>query len=137
MATIDLKSIPRPARINLGYGSTTAYPFIAEDDEETKIINSFDPDKSGYVVIRSYANCVSKEKTKEVYLSYIDFLKMVKAYEENNDFRNSILVGYEKAVLKELRRLKATGVGFDSLRKIANDLGVSEVKVMEVFSEDE
>ncbi|AEH06362.1 hypothetical protein [Methanothermococcus okinawensis] len=133
MALIDLDKIPKPVRINLSYGKIVSYPHSSVKDDTSKIIHSFDPANSGYVLISSYANCPSRELSKELHLTHWDVLKIVEAYNNNKDFRNSIDEGARLNKIEELKKVKASGVSLTTLKLLGKDYGVSEEDVLKVF----
>jgi len=136
MGVLDLDKIPKPARVNLSYGKVVAYPHRKNDEDESQVIHAFDPKRTGYVWIQSYANCPSKEVAKEVFLTHMDLLMIIKAYETDEKFRDSINDGYKRNAIDELKRLKSTGASLTTLQNAGKDYGLSEIDIINIYRGD-
>ncbi len=133
MAVINLDKIPKPVRVNLTYGKIISYPHNSVKDDDSKIIHAFDPKNAGYVLISSYANCASRELSKELHLTHWDVLKIVEAYHTSEDFKNSIDEGAWLNKIEELKKVKSSGVSLTTLKLLGKDYGISEEDVIRVF----
>jgi hypothetical protein len=133
MVVIDLDNFPKPVRVNLVYGKVVSYPHNSVKDDCSKIIHAFDPKNAGYVLLSSYANCVSRDMSKELHLIHWDILRIVDAYNNNKDFRASIDEGAWLNKIEELKKVKASGVSLMTLKLLGKDYGVSSDDVERVF----
>ncbi|MBA2846178.1 hypothetical protein HNP86_001582 [Methanococcus maripaludis] len=133
MSVMDLNNLPTPERVDLGYSTITSYPHISVKEDSARIIHSFDPKRTGYVHIQSYANCPSREHSKEVFLTHMDFKNAVKAFETNTSFRNSVLDGVKRNAIDELIKSKSTGAGFSTVQMYGRDLGLDDETIEAVF----
>lgn len=130
---MDLNNLPTPEGINLGYSIITSYPHISVKEDDARVIHSFDPKRTGYVHIQSYANCPSRENSKEVFLTHMDFKNAVKGFETNKNFRNSILEGARRNAIDELIKVKSTGAGFSTVQMYGRDLELDDKTIEAVF----
>ncbi|MBA2846480.1 hypothetical protein HNP88_000664 [Methanococcus maripaludis] len=133
MGVLDFEKLPKPARLNLSYGRVVAYPHKKSGNPEDSIINEFDPKHAGYVLIESYANCSSRDISKQVHLTHMDVLTIIKAYEEDERFKAAIDEGYHRNALDELRRLKSTGASLTTLQSAGKDYGLCDGEIVDVF----
>jgi hypothetical protein len=127
---IDFEKVKKPVRRNLGYGHITLYPHKEDMERDTY---AFDPHRTGYVYINSYANCISREEPKEVYLNYLDLYRLVIMYYEDEEFKEAIDKGRERSAITELIKLKSTGASLQTLKAIGKDYGLSEDIIEDIF----
>jgi hypothetical protein len=133
MSVIDFNKLPKPSRVNLSYGRVVAYPHKKTHDCKEQIINEFDPKHAGYVLIESYANCPSRDLSKQVYLTHMDTLMIIKAYEEDKRFKTAIDEGCHVNACDELKRLRSTGASLATLQSAGKDYGFCESEIVEIF----
>ncbi|WP_459202321.1 hypothetical protein [Methanococcus sp. CF] len=133
MSVMDLNNLPTPEMINLGYSVITSYPHISVKEDAARVIHSFDPKRTGYVHVQSHANCPSREHSKEVFLTHMDFKNAVNMFETNTKFRNSVLEGAKRNAIDELIKVKSTGAGFSTVQMYGHDLGLDDETIKKVF----
>ena len=127
---IDFENVKKPVRRNLGYGHITLYPHKEDMKRDTY---AFDPHRTGYVYINSYANCISREESKEVYLNYLDIYRIIVMYNNDEDFRSSVDLGRKRSAIIEMIKLKSTGASLQTLKAIGVDYGLSEDVIKDIF----
>jgi len=127
---INFKNIKKPVRRNFGYGHITLYPHKEDMEGDTY---AFDPHRTGYVYINSYANCISREESKELYLNYLDLYRIISMYNEDEEFKEAIDRGKERSAIIEMIKLKSTGASLQTLKAIGKDYGLSEDIIEGIF----
>ncbi|ABO35245.1 hypothetical protein MmarC5_0939 [Methanococcus maripaludis C5] len=133
MGVIDFDKLPKPARVNLSYGRVVAYPHKKSYGDEAQVINEFDPEHAGYVLIESYANCPSRDLSKQAYLTHMDMRMIILAYQEDDRFRAAIDDGYHINALDELKKLRSTGASLTTLQSAGKDYGLCDGEIADIF----